>query len=544
VTLLVPRRQLRLGPLLAEGGEGRVYELVDRPDQVFKAFRRPQPQAGLVDLVTWASSLAPAGGARVRASTSWPLGVVVEGAVVDGPAAGGVEGKRDAQTAAGLLLPRAPRRFSLRHRDGRTHLASLSYLTADPARRSAAYGISLPDAMSPDRLGLVYALARLLEAFESASPRVSHGDLSAKNVLWSLARGPEVFVLDCDNGERWVAGRPLGPPERRRAMTPNWDDPAVTGGTNPGAEADRYSLALIFLRVCGAAHFPIQKRQKAGEAVELEVGVPGSGRRARSLGVGAPLWELCARGLGTADPSSRPPAAAWVEVLQTVIEDLGATRVLDAVWASQGRALVAPPATEQMSASVGEPAAVRSRLPATVGGPASGRLSLQPGGPAVRAPSVLSSGGPLPMSGPPVIVRPVAMDPRLGSEPPRSAIVGALAATGTGWTAARTATGGVSGAGGLLGTGSGRSGWMPAAAAAGRVPAVQQPSPWAQLRHLLHAVLTWMLEEHRRTLRYLRTPARRRRGLLRIPWCMAVDFLAGCVVLFLVAMVASPFLGI
>jgi hypothetical protein len=240
MTLLVSRRQLRPGPLLAEGGEGRVYELADHPDQVFKAFRRPQARAGLVELVAWTSSLAPGAAARVQASTSWPLGVVV-----DGPVAEAGEGKGDAAWATGLLLPRAPRRFSLRHRDGRSHLASLSYLTADPARRAAAYGISLPEPMGPDRLGLVYALARLLEAFESGSPRVSHGDLSAKNVLWSLARGPEVFVLDCDNGERWDGDRPLGPADRRRAMTPNWDDPAVTGGTNPGAESDRYSLALI-----------------------------------------------------------------------------------------------------------------------------------------------------------------------------------------------------------------------------------------------------------------------------------------------------------
>ena len=89
----------------------------------------------------------------------------------------------------------------MRHRDGTTRLATLSYLTADPNHRAVAYGLSLPPPVSPERLGLVYALARLLEAFEAVYPSIGHGDLSTKNVLWSLQRGPEVFVLDCDNCE-------------------------------------------------------------------------------------------------------------------------------------------------------------------------------------------------------------------------------------------------------------------------------------------------------------------------------------------------------
>ena len=40
---------------------------------------------------------------------------------------------------------------------------------------------------------------------------VSHGDLSTKNVLWSLQRGPEVFVIDCDNCERFGPDVPPTP---------------------------------------------------------------------------------------------------------------------------------------------------------------------------------------------------------------------------------------------------------------------------------------------------------------------------------------------
>src|SRR5258708_5603720 len=87
-------------------------------------------------------------------------------------------------------------------------------------------GGPLPAPVSPERLGLVYALAGVLEAFETAGSPVSHGDLSTKNVLWSLQRGPEVFVIDCDNCERFGSDlRPISSGARRRAMTPNWDDP-------------------------------------------------------------------------------------------------------------------------------------------------------------------------------------------------------------------------------------------------------------------------------------------------------------------------------
>jgi hypothetical protein len=242
---------LRIGALLAEGGEGRVYELPLQPSYVFKSYLRPGPKAYLDDLVRWTG----ARGARVGTACAWPAAVVTDG-------------RGD---ASGLILPRAPRRFALRHRDGTTRLASLSYLTADPAHRAVAYGLNLPAEVSPERLGLVYALARLIEAFETAEPPVGHGDLSTKNVLWSLQRGPEVFVIDCDNCELYEDGP--GVP-RRRAMTPNWDDPAVAAGTNPSRFSDRYSLALVFLRVVGAANFPIQARQRDGGAITVDFAMP------------------------------------------------------------------------------------------------------------------------------------------------------------------------------------------------------------------------------------------------------------------------------
>lgn len=328
VTETLRREDLRLGELLAEGGEGRVYALPLQPHLVFKEYQHPLSREHLRDLVSW-----PEGGdfqlcERVKACASWPVAVVEGGPPV---ATGGFP------LAQGVVMPRAPRRFALRHRDGVTRLATLSYLTSDPAYREVAYGIELPAVFSPERLGIVYALARLLEAFEKLEPAVGHGDLSAKNVLWSLQRGPEIFVIDCDNCERFGAdGRPRSHAERRRAMTPNWDDPAVAPGSNPGLEADRYSLALAFLRVAGAANFPVQARQRQGQAITIDFPVPRGYASEVLLGPAAPLWDMCSRGLSLCDPAGRPPASAWVAELEAVLDAVGAAGLMRAVWSAQG----------------------------------------------------------------------------------------------------------------------------------------------------------------------------------------------------------------
>ena len=148
----------------------------------------------------------------MQTSSAWPVAVVVG----DDPA-----------VAVGTLLPRAPLEFWVRHRDGTNRLASLSYLANDPDRIAVAYGVMLPAPGAPERVALVYALARLLDAWQSGnggksgaggtlSPQVVHGDLSAKNVLWSLRPVPAVYVLDCDGASVTAAGA-IEPRRRRLA---------------------------------------------------------------------------------------------------------------------------------------------------------------------------------------------------------------------------------------------------------------------------------------------------------------------------------------
>ncbi len=534
--------ELHVGDLLAEGGEGRVFELPRQPHLVLKRYRRPAPRAFVDDLVTWRAAIDDAGRAsRVQAAAAWPAATVIEGPAVGfsesgtGPGVNGEErnggpalpvdaGKVPAGpgkvalhaggVAAGVLLPRAPRRFALRHRDGTTRLASLSYLTQDPLHGEVAYGLSLPEPVGPERLGLVYALARLLDAFESASPAVGHGDLSMKNVLWSLQRGPEVFVLDCDNCDRFRPdGAPLTPFGRRRAMTPNWDDPAVPAGANPTVESDRYSLALIFLRVVGAANFPIQARQRQGEAVAVDFAVP-SGRLGEALlGPGAALWSLVERGLAVSDPSARPAPGEWIAALETVLVRLGAGAVVETVWRAQDDAVVSL-----------SPRA-RVRVPVEPTPTVGGRQAIVRPDPA--------------RSGAEVVIRPVAAPPRQVPQltllsTPRGGAAGRRSRTAT---PVATTSSGFS----MAGAGAPPAGPVPtggsAAAGPGRSSVAQG---WT---YLLQAT-AWWAAFHRQTGQALWTSGRRRVGVRRVALCALLDLAVGLVGLFVVAMIVSPVLGI
>ena len=114
-------------------------------------------------------------------------------------------------------------------------------------------------------------------------------------------------------------------------MTP----PSLQGAIRP-SRRDRYSLALIFLRVAGAAHFPLQGRQRRGEPLHIDFEIPARASAARSLDAGAPIWDLCERGLAISEPTMRPPASAWAAALEQILDDLGAMTTVRAVWAAQG----------------------------------------------------------------------------------------------------------------------------------------------------------------------------------------------------------------
>ncbi|MDE3204924.1 MAG: hypothetical protein KGQ66_12005 [Acidobacteriota bacterium] len=484
---------LRIGELLAEGGEGQVYQLPRQPHLVYKAYRASSDRGRLADLVAWPGRLGPAEAAVVGAASAWPCSVVVDGS----------------GEAVGLLVPRAPRRFALRHRDGHSRLASLSYLTADPEHRAAAYGLDLPPPAAPERVGLVYALARLLSVFETADPAVGHGDLSTKNVLWSLQRGPEVFVIDCDNSERFGPdGNPVEAGTRRRPMTPNWDDPAVGRGANPGPGTDRYSLALVFLRVVGAANFPIQGRQRRGEPVEVRFPVPDRSPASVLMDPEHPLWKLGAGSLSVADAGARPPASAWLAPLEALLAAMGAPEVVDQVRQAQGGVIAAG------AASLREGPEPARMVPAAAsppeGGP-SADVSILP----VAAPARPRSGE-------------RRAPPATSGGPPRAAI--GYRSGPPGWRPT---------------TGTAAPTWVRPtgvrAMAPGSVdpPAPVFPAAWAELRTQVRRFGRWWRELHRAALRR-RGPRRASRRWRAAAACLVVDLALVVISGAVAAVIVSP----
>ncbi len=331
--------ELRLGELLAEGGEGRVFEVVTvgpgaaPPGRalVYKQLRNPRPLVELGPLCDLPALMAARDeevGRRILSCSAWPAAAVVE--------------EHDATSAIGTLLPRAPAEFWLRHRDGPSRLATLSYLAGDPNRMTVAYGVTVPQPGAAERVALVYALARLLDAWQGGvGPPVVHGDLSAKNVLWSLRPAPAIYVLDCDgavvgegNGaEECHATGALASPRPRRATTPNWDDPALVPGDQPTEASDRYMLGLAFLRLVGAAHFPLQGRQRAHPQVNVDLELPRSWRKFPDM---PGLWELCERSLSLVNATERPAPAQWAVALEQLLDVLGAAEMAAAARAAQG----------------------------------------------------------------------------------------------------------------------------------------------------------------------------------------------------------------
>jgi hypothetical protein len=469
--------------MLAEGGEGRVFEVLAGPSRlgpalVYKELCQPRPRSELDELVAFPGALrsaAPGLSARVASSAAWPLSAVTA---------------QGTSLAVGAVMPRAPERFWLRHRDKLPRLATLGYLTSDPDRIAAAYGVTLPPPGAPERVALVYALARLLEAWQAAAPRVVHGDLSAKNVLWSLAPAPAVYVLDCDDAavtdlvpteaapvgvvaggvrtgpsDGLAEGDPppgaaAGSPQvRPRATTPNWDDPALPAGDRPDELVDRYALGLVFLRVVGAAHFPLQARQRVvGERVSIDLEVPRSWRRLSDMPA---LWELCARSLSVVEAASRPSPTDWAAQLQLLLKALGRPELAASARAAQGDLL------------------------------------------ATEAPAPLPVAPPLPGD---VEVRPV-----LAHRPPST------------WRL-------ISAAPPLMSL-EGETKRQPGAAAGG---------PRQAARRTLR---TWA-GAHGLAGRLLRSRGRRLHGLRRLAGLFALDLVAACVALFVGAMIVSPWIGL
>src|ERR1019366_7340580 len=112
------------------------------------------------------------------------------------------------------------------------------------------------------------------------------GDLSPKNLLFSLAPEPGCFIIDCD------AMRVRGETVLPQAQTPDWEVPAGEPIATPAADAYKFGLLAIRL---------FARDQSSSDPAALAALSPELGR----------LADLSLHD----DPARRPGPGAWVPAL-------------------------------------------------------------------------------------------------------------------------------------------------------------------------------------------------------------------------------------
>ena len=248
---------------VAEGGQGTVFRLARPAGTLLKLYHREV--AVLADELGRLIDLPARYAVATRAA--WPSGRVFH------------RGR-----CVGLLMPEAPSRFTATIA-GCRRLLELQYLLYPP--RAMWAELALPDPDERRRLAAGY-----VELFRELHDHdVVLGDVSMRNLLWTLSGGPGVYAIDCD-GFR-VAGRP---PAVRPADTAGWVDPACPREVT--LDTDRYKLALLTLRLLLGSHRVTPEEVRAKPLLRGHLG-PG-------------LSVLAAR---AAEPGRRPAAEFWLDAL-------------------------------------------------------------------------------------------------------------------------------------------------------------------------------------------------------------------------------------
>ena len=203
---------------IANGGQGTVFRLSDPPGTLLKLYH-----PGIAVLSDELGRLVELAGDLRDVPVALPSGRVFDGG-----------------RCVGLLMPEAPERFATTLA-GQRRLLELQFLLYP--RRAMWADLALPTGLERRRLAAAYL--RLFQALHHNDVVV--GDVSMRNLLWTLAGGPGVFAIDCD-GFR-LADRPSAV---RPVATAGWGDPARPREIT--LDSDRYKLALVTLRVLLGSH--------------------------------------------------------------------------------------------------------------------------------------------------------------------------------------------------------------------------------------------------------------------------------------------------
>lgn len=272
---------------LGGGGQGIVYGVPDPhgkfPGQslVYKEYLPNVPYEGdvLYDMVCFRQLLDPAGRAFLDDRLTWPMVLVYRGDTPTDPR----PSRNRRTTLTGFLMRRVGPEHELHSPvlNGVKQQA-MEFLLNDDSY-SAHIGLPVDDAQ---RLELLLDLARTVDRLHGHG--VAVGDLSPKNVLFTLRGQARCLLIDCDSM------RYRGKDVLTQVDTPDYEVPAAEKATATAA-TDSYKFGLLAARV-------FNRSQDSRDLAALRA-------------VSTQLANLASRAQNQ-DPQRRPGLAEWIPVLE------------------------------------------------------------------------------------------------------------------------------------------------------------------------------------------------------------------------------------
>jgi DNA-binding helix-hairpin-helix protein with protein kinase domain len=261
---------LGVAELVADGGQGVVFRLARPVGVLLKLYHNDVDVLAdeLGRLIELPAGLGSPDRSLIAAMTAWPFARVFH------------RGR-----CAGLLMREAPDRFAT-VLAGRSRLLELQFLLYP--RRAMWDELVLPT--DAERRWLAVRYLRLFQVLHRHDVLV--GDVSMRNLLWTLEDGPGVFAIDCDGfrvAGRWPAVAPVD--------TAGWADPSAPAG-EVTPDTDRYKLALLTLRLLLGDHAVTPEDVRSSPSLRASFG---------------PVLTALAAQAGR--PGMRPAADSWLGAL-------------------------------------------------------------------------------------------------------------------------------------------------------------------------------------------------------------------------------------